>query len=603
MRSAPCTALAMILGLSVTTASAAVPETAVKDVVHLADPSGVILEWYTGDRVRANWKARLMNVDVDVLLEGFRNRPGKHPWIGEHAGKWLHAATLSWAYSRDSDLKEKLDLVVSGLLKTQEPDGYLGTYSLDRRFGLYEGADWDVWVHKYCILGLLTYHRYRGVSAALDGARRAADLLVDTFGPGRKDIIQAGTHVGMAATSVLEPIVLLYEVTGDEKYLSFAKYLVGAYEHEGGPRIMSSLLKHGSVHKTANAKAYEMLSNLVGLCKLYRVTGEKKYLSVCEVAWKDIVENRMYITGGISYREHFQEDGVLPGTGPVAETCANVTWEQLNVQLLRLTGEAKYADVLERLVYNHLFAAQKLDGTAFCYFTPLEGEKSFSTGVNCCTSSGPRGVAMLPTFAFTARENSLDANLFVRGEATFKLSDGETYRIEQRTRFPSGNKFFFRVVCEGFSDPVKYRVRVPSWTTEGGRFEDATWREFTQEDRIEFDMTPRIVRGRGGNEGLVAILRGPNVYCLDMRYNPGLKEADLEDNVHLAGDTLEQLGLEAFGAADRALYTGQALLKARGLVPGPDGRKKPVELHLSDFATAGTEGTRFRVWLPVADPR
>ncbi len=154
------------------------------------------------------------------------------------------------------------------LIKTQEADGYLGTYTKDKRFGLYSGADWDVWVHKYNLIGLLTYHEYTGNEAALNSSRKIGDLLLNTFGPGKKSILSAGTHMGMAATSVLEPMVLLYRATGDEKYLDFAKYIVQSWDEPNGPKIIKTLTETGKVNKTANGKAYEMLSNLVGLCEL-----------------------------------------------------------------------------------------------------------------------------------------------------------------------------------------------------------------------------------------------------------------------------------------------------------------------------------------------
>ena len=96
------------------------------------------------------------------MLAGYRKRPGNHPWIGEHVGKWLHAATLAWAYTGDAALRAKLDRVAAELIACQEPDGYLGTYLPEKRFGRYEGADWDVWSHKYNLIGLLTYYQYTG---------------------------------------------------------------------------------------------------------------------------------------------------------------------------------------------------------------------------------------------------------------------------------------------------------------------------------------------------------------------------------------------------------------------------------------------------------
>ena len=121
------------------------------------------------------------------------------------------------------------------------------------------------------------------------------DLLVATF-PAKKSILAAGTHMGMASTSVLEPMVLLYRITGEERYLEFARYLVSSWDEPQGPKIVAALLAKKRVNETANGKAYEMLSNLVGLCELVRVTGEQRLLDAVLNAWEDIVCRRLYIT-------------------------------------------------------------------------------------------------------------------------------------------------------------------------------------------------------------------------------------------------------------------------------------------------------------------
>ncbi|HEY5553080.1 MAG TPA: beta-L-arabinofuranosidase domain-containing protein, partial [Opitutaceae bacterium] len=177
-------------------------------------PAAVRIDGWLGARIDVNERARLLAVDTGPLLAGYRKKPGEHPWIGEHIGKWLHAATLAWAYTGDEALRRKLDTVAAELIGTQEPDGYLGTYVPEKRFGLHAGADWDVWSHKYNLIGLLTYYRYTGNEPALAACRKIGDLLVTTF-PAKKSILAAGTHMGMAATSVLEPVVELYRLTGD----------------------------------------------------------------------------------------------------------------------------------------------------------------------------------------------------------------------------------------------------------------------------------------------------------------------------------------------------------------------------------------------------
>src|SRR5208283_564765 len=117
---------------------------------------------------------------------------------------------------------------------------------------------------------------------------------------GQRDIIASGTHVGMAATSVLEPMVNLYRFTGDRKYLDFCEYLVRSWNQPNGPKIIESLRATQSVFHTANAKAYEMMSNLVGLAELYRATGNPVYLRTARIAWQDIAAHRLYVTGTTS---------------------------------------------------------------------------------------------------------------------------------------------------------------------------------------------------------------------------------------------------------------------------------------------------------------
>src|SRR6187402_3138769 len=185
-----------------------------------------------GSRVAGNEAARLVQVDTARLLEGYRQRPGRQTWDGEHVGKWLHAATLAWVNSGDPALREKLDFTAAELIKCQLPDGYLGTYAEGKRW-----TEWDVWAHKYNLIGLITYMRYTGNQAPLETCQRMGDLLCRTFGtgPGQRDIITSGSHAGMASTSVLEPMVLLYRFTAEKRYLDFCRYLVGSWEKPNGP--------------------------------------------------------------------------------------------------------------------------------------------------------------------------------------------------------------------------------------------------------------------------------------------------------------------------------------------------------------------------------
>ena len=335
-----------------------------------------------------------------------------------------------------------MDRLAAQLIAAQMSDGYLGTYTEAERW-----ISWDVWAHKYNLIGLLAYYELTGDERALAACRRMGDLLARTFGdaPGKLDIIKAGTHVGMASTSVLESIAMLYRFTGEPRYLEFARYVVRSWDQPHGPHILSNLLSAGKVVRAGNGKAYELMSNLVGLADLYRLTGETSFRDAALNAWSDIRAHHRYITGTVSSREYFRGDQELPGeeVAGVGEGCATVTWLQLNWQLLRLTGEARFAEELERTVYNQLLAAQDPATGNICYFTPMVGRKRPSGGISCCVSSEPRGISMIPQIMWGSKNNGVAILLYNAGEARIPVpQDGGIVPVSLRvtTEFPQGRE-------------------------------------------------------------------------------------------------------------------------------------------------------------------
>ncbi len=596
----------LILGWAASTGLAAAvepvpPKTAavLPDAGEVLSPSDVHIDGWLGARIDANESQRLLAVDTVPLLAGYHKKPGSHPWIGEHIGKWMHAATLAWAYSGDPRLREKLDRVAAELVRCQEPDGYLGTYAPEKRFGLFPNADWDVWSHKYNLLGLMTYYQFTGDKAALEACRKMADLLIATF-PAKKSILAAGTHMGMAATSVLEPIVLLYRATGDQRYLKFARYIVQSWDEPNGPKIVDSLLKVKRVDKTANAKAYEMLSNLVGLCELARATGDRRLLQAVTNAWQDIVDNRLYITGTASNAEHFRGNHELPNAmnNNIGETCVTTTWIQLNQQLLRMTGEAKYGDELERSIYNHLAAAQHPRGDDWCYFTALEGRKRYDKGITCCHSSGPRGMALAPQAAYLRGHDAGGDMLLVStlelSRATLELG-GQKVTVEQQSEFPKGGHATLTLRTAGAAT-FGLKVRIPGWAAPAvvkvagveHKIDSAGWivlpaQVWNSGDRIDvaFHLGPKLILGQYGNAGRAALTWGPFVLAFDQERNQGLPPSS-------------SLGLVDSQPLLR-LKPGSGLA-FEGKVFGQNGDDVQTAIFVP-FADAGAGGGEYRIWL------
>ena len=589
---------------------------AVKDRQDSQDPARLQQTGWEGLRAAASITNRLEKVDLDRMLDGFRHRPGKQAWDGEHAGKWLHAATLEWVNTGDPVLRTKLDFVATELAKYQTADGYLGTYLEKKRW-----TSWDVWVHKYNLLGLVAYVRYTGNRNLLPTCTRMADLLCEIFGhePGKRDIIKSGEHIGMAPTSVLEPMILLYRLTGEPRYLNFSKYILRAWEQPKGPHIISTLLTEKRVDKVANGKAYEMLSCLNGALEFYRTTGDEEILTACLNAWQDIVDKRIYLTGAMSYREHFHGDFDLPNVNNVGETCVTVTWLQFNAQLLRLTGEARFADQLERVILNQLLGAQLSDGSGWGYYVQMEGKKPYykgddkgvaGVGFTCCLSSGPRGLALIPTFAVTTDADGVVVNLYESGQARLTLRNGTPVEIDTATLYPGEDQIRF-TVSPAKKQSFTVRLRIPAWcrtasVAVNGKSVEAkpgrdgylklnrTWKPG---DKIELNLKQdaQLIIGDHKNQDRVALLYGPLVLAADA----ALLQAD--------GQTLTSFAIAKPDVAALAL----APEPAPGSVKTWPGARafrinavsrengSPLTVRLMSFADAGGTGSNYQVWLPL----
>ena len=570
------------------------------------------LQGYLGKRSVQNLEERLLKIDENGIIDGYLNRPGDHPWYGEHVGKYLEAACNVWKVTHDARLKKQMDRIMYELINSQLADGYLGTYlTADYWTG------WDVWSHKYNLYGLLAYYKTTGYKPALETCKRMGDLLCTTFGnnPGQRDIILAGEHMGMAATSVLDPMVELYKYTGEKKYLDFCYYILDAWEHNNGPKIISSLLSTGKVNKVANGKAYEMLSNLVGLANLYRVTGDVKLLKPVLIAWQDIVTNRLYITGTTSSFEHFQNDAFLPAevTSHMGEGCVTVTWIQFNQQLLAFTGDSKYIEQIEKSIYNHLLGAENPETGCVSYYTPLMGKKPYSCGISCCTSSVPRGIAMIPYFTLGNVRNT--PTLMLYEPATYKenitTAGGGNINLSMQveSNFPEKSG---AIVTVKTSQPAIFTIalRVPSWCRSfvanvGGKNYKGIInqtltikRDWKSGDKVKvsFKMPVQIKAGGKSYPGQIAFQRGPQVLALDSLLN-----IEVLKKVRLSSDQ-KPVVEKPSGKSDATLLPTDWIGKQAYAIDiiNKNRAVKKQQLILVPFADAGQTGGAIKVWMPLS---
>ncbi|HEY5139674.1 MAG TPA: beta-L-arabinofuranosidase domain-containing protein, partial [Methylococcales bacterium] len=556
------------------------------------------------ERLNANLFERLLHIDETGILECYYNRPGKQTWVGEYTGKYLHAASRVWRSTKNPQLKEQMDRIVDILISCQNDDGYLGTY-LPANYW----TDWDAWAHKYNILGLLSYYSVTGYKPALEACVKMGDLLCRTFGekPGQRRIIDNSPHMGMASTSVLEPMTCLYRFTGNKKYLDFCNYIIKSYEMENGPKIISTLTSIGKVDKTGNGKAYEMMSNLTGIVKLYQLTGNEKLLKATENAWNDISRNKLYITGTASKGEMFQEDSILPAGNDVhmGEGCVTTTWLQFSQALYYLTGEPKYINEIEKTIYNHLLAAENPETGCVSYYTALQGKKPYRCNIDghCCLASVPRGIAAIPELAYSKNAgNGFCINLYstgrLAGEIFTKEGNEVAVQCNIQSTFPEGGKSTITInpvkSCE-----FKLSLHVPDWcknykavvngkTLVGipGQYLniEQSW-EKNSVIQVSFDMTIQKLDGGLSYPGYMAFKYGAQVLAVDQALNPEIRDLD---QLSVGSPELAPLPKTTIPSG----WIGDQIYKTKAFYDG-----KPVVINLVPYADASQTGGDIRVWI------
>ena len=498
-----------------------------------------------GERLGLWREHRLWRViNEPFVLEGFESPPGKHPWQGEHAGKWLHAATLAYEATHDEKLLKSLQDSVHRLLAAQQANGYLGTYSPEMRFyappGEHTRRSWDIWTHRYNLYGLLTYDRFHPDPAAVRACVRMGDLLLDTFGPGKRDMTQMGTRRGISSGTLLQSIVMLYERTGEARFLDFARHIVRMSEDNPKFRLLSAMLAHQDVSGPGDGKAYQLMAVLLGYGELYRQTGEAQWIKAVVNAWENIRAGHLYETGGpwsfkhvdFKNQECFAPPEFFDPAHAVVEVCSVTTWVQLSLQLLRITGEARYASEAERAVLNQVIGSQSPDGIAWStHPSPNTPDRKYDESMSCCASSGPRALELFATHLVGVAGEAVSIpsylpatvaiadrglKLTIRGDYPFASRASVVFEMAKPASFPvdfalpSGAKAL-RVEVNGKAQKAQrqasgfYRVR-------------RTWSPGTRIEVIfDFPVAAHVREGRGGKRW-VAFTRGPIVLAAETSF-------------------------------------------------------------------------------------
>jgi len=588
------------------------------DKLSPAPLGSVQIDGWLGHKMSLSLANHVMDPGLDLIIRPYRERFEENSghWRCEYWGKWFKSAALGYAYQPTPEHRAMLDRGVKELLATQTPDGYIGTYKDDKHLGI-----WDVWGRKYTLLGLIADYDVRGNPASLAAARRVADHLLQEAPPGKFNLAENGIDVlkGLPSSSVLEPIALLYQRTGDKRYLALADDIIANWSKPNkffaqGPQLLEQGLKGVPPVQIGARKAYEMMSCFEGVCEMYRITGHRKYLESAVNFAQAIRRTELMIHGSGSNQELWA-DGTRTQTETLEqpmETCVTTTWMGLCHQLLRLTGDPLWADELEVSLYNALAGAMTPDGAWWAYFSPLAGQRVPShyqhddVELSCCVANGPRGLLLTPRWAVMGDPAGIVVNLYAPGSATHTLASGTEVKLTQQTDYPVNDEIKL-TISPARKSKFTVKLRIPAWSKittlsvngkpvacTPGSYAEIN-REWAPDDQVllQLDLRGRAVPAPSGAPQL-AVMRGPVVLALDNRLAPTKDIA-----VRLAADADGYVALEP--SASKPANIWMAFEVPFKVQPKHYFDHYQTTLTMCDYASAGngwSSENLFRVWLP-----
>ena len=516
-------------------------------------------------------------------------KPPGYPFDDTDLYKVIEGASYALSVHPDPKLDAYVDGMVDKIAAAQEKDGYLYTTRTINPQNPHPWAGKARWElerddsHELYNLGHLyeaaaAHYQATGKRALLDIALKSANLLVGTFGPGKQSIWPGHqiTEMGLAK---------LYRVTGDERYLSLAKFMLD----ERGPNPGEKVNPRGLSYNQAQQRVIDQTEPVghavratymySGMADVAALTGDAAYVKAIDTIWENTVGKKLYITGGIGASgsgEAFGRHYELPNMTAYNETCASVGMDFWNHRLFLLHGDAKYIDVMERTLYNGLISGVSLEGKTFFYPNPLESngqhERSAWFGVACCPGNITRFLASVPGYMYARQGDTVYVNLFARGKADIDLDRNRRVKLAQDTRYPWDGAVKITVSPER-TRSFAIKVRVPGWArnepvpSDLYRFADSVdapvglkvngqARAFTPDkgyavidrtwkagDVIELDL-PMPVRRVAAHENVeadrnrVALQRGPIVYAAEWPDNPNgtVRNIVLPDRATLASE-------------------------------------------------------------------
>lgn len=407
-------------------------------------------------------------------------------WQGEFWGKWIISATQVCNYSDNAELKDFIHHAARKLITYQEADGYLGTYrdslmvfAADTNkskeiMGWECNWNWNIWCRKYTLWGLLEAWRITGDKVILEAAQRLTDHLIGQLKDNNIRLADTGTFLGLPSCSILKPIVLLYNATGNCKYLKFAQEIVADLDREDNkaPNLIGNTLSGKPIHKWYTnvpkwAKAYEMMSCVEGILELYKVTGEDKLLEASEQFHALVKKYELNILFSVGFNDMFYHSASQ--INAISEPCDVIHWMRLCSELFALTGRKSYLDDFEMAFYNPFLAGIYRDGKWGArgvrshghHYTVFEQAKFKHN--HCCVNNMPRGFVNASETMVMNDDNIVYINLYTNFKTSIKVNSDNIALTVSGDYLSSGKvKLEFDAKL---TSPVKLKLRIPDWAT------------------------------------------------------------------------------------------------------------------------------------------
>ena len=531
-------------------------------------------------------------------IENFRIAAGRkkgshYGWVFQDSDvyKWLEAAAYTLQNSMDENLKEITDSVVDLIEEAQEEDGYLGSYftieDSERKFRRLSESH-ELYCAGHFIEAAVAYYQATENKKVLETACRLADCIDSHFGQ------EEGKIQGYDGHEEIEiGLMRLYHLTGEDRYLKLSRFFL--YERGRDSQFFEKQkqtdsrkepliqgldkfpLSYYQIHKplleqdTAEGHAVRLVYMCTAMADAAEACGDDRLFKVCRKIWRNIVDKRMYITGGIGSTvigESFTFDYDLPNDTMYCETCASVGLIFFAYQMLRNEICGEYGDVIERALYNTVLAGMALDGKHFFYVNPLEVHPESSEkdpgkshvkpvrpqwlGCACCPPNLARLLSALDHYIYFQKENVVYSVIFMDCEADFELISGSLH-IKQETEYPDNGRIRF-ILNQNSEIESGFAVRIPGWLDEyairlNGKDVDAKekngyiyfYKKFSN-DIIEllFDIKIEMWEANPyvrSDIGKVAVSRGPFIYCMESVDNgENLHLLELHEQVHFQYD-------------------------------------------------------------------